>query len=82
MTAEATIALITRYYEAFNRGDSERMLACLAEDVVHDVNQGSRREGKTAFRQFNAISLTAASLNFLISSSGRPSSSASIAALR
>lgn len=54
MTAAATISLITRYYEAFNRGDSEGMLACLAETVVHDVNQGSRREGKAAFRQFNA----------------------------
>lgn len=54
MTAEATISLIARYYEAFNGGDSEAMLACLAESVVHDVNQGSRREGKAAFRQFNA----------------------------
>lgn len=54
MTAPATLALIERYYEAFNRGDGDGMLACLAEDVVHDVNQGSRREGKTAFRQFNA----------------------------
>jgi steroid delta-isomerase-like uncharacterized protein len=49
-----TIALIQRYYDAFNRGDGEGMLACLAEDVVHDVNQGSRREGKAAFREFNA----------------------------
>ena len=54
MTAEATISLITRYYAAFNGGDSDAMLACLAENVVHDVNQGSRREGKAAFRQFNA----------------------------
>lgn len=54
MTAQNTFALIERYYEAFNRGDSEGMLACLADDVVHDVNQGSRREGKAAFRQFNA----------------------------
>lgn len=54
MTAPSTIALIERYYDAFNRGDGEGMLACLAEDVVHDVNQGSRREGKTAFRQFSA----------------------------
>jgi steroid delta-isomerase-like uncharacterized protein len=30
------------------------MLACLAEDVVHDVNQGARRTGKTAFRAFSA----------------------------
>ncbi len=54
MTEPSTRALIQRYYEAFNRGDGEGMLACLAEDVVHDVNQGSRRDGKTAFRQFSA----------------------------
>ena len=30
------------------------MLACLAENVVHDVNQGARRTGKEAFRAFTA----------------------------
>src|SRR5262245_38807425 len=54
MAAADTIALITRYYEAFNRGDSDGMLACVGDDIVHDVNQGSRREGKEAFRAFNA----------------------------
>src|SRR5688572_27566156 len=29
------------------------MLACLADDVVHDVNQGIRRKGKAAFRTFS-----------------------------
>jgi steroid delta-isomerase-like uncharacterized protein len=29
------------------------MLACLANDVVHDVNQGIRRKGKAAFRTFS-----------------------------
>lgn len=45
-------ALIRRYYEAFNRGDTEGMLACLADSVVHDVNQGMRRQGKAKFRDF------------------------------
>jgi steroid delta-isomerase-like uncharacterized protein len=54
MAAADTVALIERYYRAFNAGDSEGMLACLAEDVVHDVNQGSRRTGKEAFRAFSA----------------------------
>ncbi len=54
MAAAETIALIARYYEAFNRGDSEGMIACVGDDIVHDVNQGSRREGKDAFRAFNA----------------------------
>ena len=38
MAAADTIALVTRYYDAFNRGDSEGMIACVADDVVHDVN--------------------------------------------
>ena len=52
MAASETIALIERYYAAFNDGDSEAMLACLSDDVVHDVNQGRRRSGKQAFRDF------------------------------
>ena len=52
--AADTAALIERYYAAFNAGDDEKMLACLAEDVVHNVNQGARRTGKTAFRAFSA----------------------------
>jgi steroid delta-isomerase-like uncharacterized protein len=54
MAAADTVALIERYYAAFNAGDSAGMLACLAEEVVHDVNQGSRRTGKAAFRNFMA----------------------------
>lgn len=54
MAAADTIALLRRYYDAFNAGDSEGMLACLADDVVHDVNQGVRRSGKAAFRDFLA----------------------------
>ena len=52
MSAAQTEALVRRYYDAFNRGDTEGMLACLADDVVHDVNQGVRRPGKAAFRAF------------------------------
>jgi steroid delta-isomerase-like uncharacterized protein len=51
--AEA-IALIGRYYGAFNAGDAEGMLACLAENVAHDINQGQRQQGKDAFRAFLA----------------------------
>ncbi len=49
-----TRELIDAYYKAFNDGDSEGMLALLTEDVAHDVNQGERRTGKQAFRDFNA----------------------------
>ncbi|WP_424933716.1 ketosteroid isomerase-related protein [Amaricoccus macauensis] len=50
----ATEALVRRYYDAFNAGDVEGMLACLSEDVRHDVNQGETRLGKAAFAEFCA----------------------------
>ncbi|MGN6236509.1 ketosteroid isomerase-related protein [Dyella sp.] len=46
------IALIQRYYDAFNRGDWEAMLDCLTDDVAHDLNQGGREHGREAFRAF------------------------------
>ena len=49
-----TCRLIETYYDAFNRGDRETMLACLADDVVHDLNQGAREHGREAFRAFLA----------------------------
>ena len=53
MAAAETVALIQRYYAAYNAADPEAVLACLSEDVVHDVNQGGRRTGKAAFRDFS-----------------------------
>ena len=44
--------LVQGYYDAFNRGDGEAMLAALADDVVHDINQGAREVGKLAFEAF------------------------------
>lgn len=52
MTQQTAEALVRRYYDAFNRGDTAAMLACLGDDVVHDVNQGMRRTGKAAFAEF------------------------------
>ncbi|MEM7545503.1 MAG: ketosteroid isomerase-related protein [Pseudomonadota bacterium] len=46
--------LIARYYAAFNAGDTDTMLACLTDDVRHDVNQGGTRQGKAAFAEFCA----------------------------
>lgn len=51
---QAAAALVRSYYDAFNRGDSEGMLSHLAANVIHDVNQGSRRTGLDKFREFNA----------------------------
>ena len=47
-----TEALIRRYYDALNARDWHSMLACLADDVHHDVNEGQGRRGKPAFRDF------------------------------
>jgi steroid delta-isomerase-like uncharacterized protein len=54
LSADAARALIERYYAAFNAGDTDAMLACLTEDVAHDINQGGRQSGKAAFRDFLA----------------------------
>jgi steroid delta-isomerase-like uncharacterized protein len=50
--ADRTSALVLRYYAALNRSDIDGMLDCVAEDIVHDINQGSRETGKTAFRDY------------------------------
>jgi steroid delta-isomerase-like uncharacterized protein len=42
------------YFDAFNAGDTEAMLACLADDVAHHVNEGQVRIGKERFAQFCA----------------------------
>jgi steroid delta-isomerase-like uncharacterized protein len=47
-----TVALISAYYDAFNRGDAAGMLALLTDDVAHDVNQGARETGRDAFGRF------------------------------
>lgn len=54
MSQTAGLALLDRYYTAFNAGDWEGMLACLSQDVAHDINQGARQVGKDAFRSFLA----------------------------
>ncbi|MET4127463.1 ketosteroid isomerase-related protein [Roseovarius sp. MBR-6] len=43
---------IRTYFNAFNRGDTAGMLACLSDDVHHHVNEGQVRIGKDAFRAF------------------------------
>ena len=43
---------IRTYFDAFNAGDTAGMLACLADDVAHHVNEGKVRRGKAAFAEF------------------------------
>ncbi len=45
-------SLIENYYAAFNAGDREALLGLLADDVVHEVNEGQAETGKDAFRAF------------------------------
>ncbi|SMH39317.1 ketosteroid isomerase-related protein [Maritimibacter sp. HL-12] len=44
--------VIARYFDAFNRGNIDGMLAVLSDDVAHHVNEGQVRCGKDLFRAF------------------------------
>lgn len=46
--------IVSAYYAAFNRGDWDAMCAFLADEVVHDLNQGERQTGRATFRAFLA----------------------------
>ena len=46
-------ALITAYYDAFNAGQTDRMLDLLHDQVEHHVNEGQIRRGKELFAEFN-----------------------------
>ena len=50
-TAHHTVA---RYFDAFNAGNTDGMLACLSADVAHHVNEGKIRHGQAAFAEFCA----------------------------
>lgn len=49
---QQALALIERYYAAFNGGDMPSFLDLLTDDVAHDINQGVRETGKEAFALF------------------------------
>lgn len=51
---DAARDLVQRYYDAFNAQDMDAFLALLSDDVVHDINQGGREQGTTAFAAFMA----------------------------
>lgn len=44
--------LIHRYYDTFNSGDRGALLELLAEDVVHEINEGAAETGRDAFSSF------------------------------
>lgn len=49
-----TKALITAYYDAFNAGHTDQMIAMLHDDFEHHVNEGNVRKGKDLFAEFSA----------------------------
>lgn len=50
--ADRATEIVLAYYAAFNRGDHAALLALLADDVAHDVNQGERQIGRAEFATF------------------------------
>ena len=54
MDRTEALALLTRYYAAFNAGNPAGMLDCVAEDVEHRVNEGGIRRGRAKFAEFCA----------------------------
>ncbi len=46
--------LINQYFDAFNKGDVNALLATLSENVAHDINEGPTEVGKEAFKRFKA----------------------------
>jgi steroid delta-isomerase-like uncharacterized protein len=52
MPQAAAIATITAYYAAFNAADMPSMLALLDTEVIHDISQGAREQGRDRFARF------------------------------
>lgn len=44
--------VIADYFEAFNAGETDRMIQCLTDDIAHHVNEGNIRVGKEKFASF------------------------------
>jgi steroid delta-isomerase-like uncharacterized protein len=51
-TSDRSTEIILAFYDAFNCGDWDGMLSLLADNVVHDLNQGPREVGKAAFAAY------------------------------
>lgn len=51
-TQEQIQAILLQYYDCFNEGNTDAMLALMADDIVHDINQGGCEVGLDAFRDF------------------------------
>lgn len=49
---DSALQTIQKYYDSFNQGEMEPFFVLMAEDVVHDINQGKQEVGKVLFRSF------------------------------
>ncbi len=57
MTTEPPVSLtadavLSAYYAAFNRADWPAFLDLVTDDVIHDINQGGREQGRDVFAAF------------------------------
>jgi steroid delta-isomerase-like uncharacterized protein len=52
MSSKTAESIIRAYYQALNEKDMISFFDLLADDVIHDVNEGVQEQGKTAFRFF------------------------------
>jgi steroid delta-isomerase-like uncharacterized protein len=50
--SDRTTELILACYAAYNRGDARAVLELLCNDIVHDINEGSREHGREAFAAY------------------------------
>jgi len=55
MSRTATTSLLQRCFDAFNAGDHDLLLECVADDVALDLNRGRREIGKDKLRWFLAL---------------------------
>jgi steroid delta-isomerase-like uncharacterized protein len=46
------LELVQSYYDHFNAGRRAEMMSLLADEVVHDINQGGTQIGREAFTAF------------------------------
>ena len=50
--SDRATALVLGYFDCYNRRDWDGLAALVADDVVHDVNQGWRETGRARLREF------------------------------
>lgn len=48
----STEAMIETYYNAFNQNDMVTFFDLLDDNIIHDINQGTRQIGKHEFKKF------------------------------